>query len=226
MLPRSPSHQWASSPRTQLLARNENGRLRPAPSPRWLDHWTAVREIFGNGRKKIFFNLSNRWTIAYFAVAGSLPFLEKASPGRQWGPGAPAGPRQRGGRGSKASPAPCPAGISTFAAARGSQLALGQGDWSVQRIKAADHFWKQGRCPQPPPGPRQASALPHGRPAPPVPGSGAVSADARPARRTVPRARQTRLRSGCLEVSRPGGSEPAALKTHRQLHRDTTLDVT
>lgn len=179
MLPRSPSHQWASSPCTQLLARNENGRLRPAPSPRWLDHWTAVREIFGNGRKKIFFNLSNRWTIAYFAVAGSLPFLEKASPGRQWGPGAPAGPRQRGGRGSKASPAPCPTGISTFAAARGSQLALGQGDWSVQRIKAADHFWKQGRCPQPPPGPRQASALPYGRPAPPVPGSGAVSADAR-----------------------------------------------
>lgn len=66
-----------------------------------------------------FFNLSNRWTIAYFIVVGSLPFLKKAftSP-------ASGGLRcsrlvltNQGGHGSKASSVPCPAGIFKFAAA-------------------------------------------------------------------------------------------------------------
>lgn len=58
------------------------------PLPPWIvriDHWTVVRKVLANGRGKKF-NLSNRWTIAYFIVFGSLPFLKKASTSLPRGP--------------------------------------------------------------------------------------------------------------------------------------------
>lgn len=65
-----------------------HNNLLNSPPPPWIvriDHWTVVRKVLANGRGKKF-NLSNRWTIAYFIVFGSLPFLKKASTSLPRGP--------------------------------------------------------------------------------------------------------------------------------------------
>lgn len=52
--------------------------LTPSPSKCKVRPLDSSWRNFWQWKEKIFFNLSNRWTIAYFIVVGSLPFLKKA----------------------------------------------------------------------------------------------------------------------------------------------------